>query len=378
MEEGGKKKIVFVIGNGYDLNLGRKTSFANYWESADCPKNYPAPIIHYLNQKFSPKGDSVRWYDLENELFNYHENKIGFEEKPGEDVFTARELALLKKENLESEYPKYLGPYDNEFQSLVHKHYITNDPKEGSYEFPYLSDIQLAPVERDRKAVMQIKRSLQQYLNGLPRDENTTGKFAHLITSALIESANTKGDILDVYNFNYTDLPSEMNYELQNNLHYVHGRLKDNNIIIGTREDDRFGDNYFYLQKSIDDNYNPPPIVEDLQNADDIIFFGHSLGKNDSQYFKDFFVTQSSSIGSSRKRITIFTWDNTSKVEIKRSLQWMTNYNLSSLYTRNEVEIIPITEMQKNRRTFIDFLLKYLTETDIIRNYSRGIDENQG
>lgn len=378
MEEGGKKKIVFVIGNGYDLNLGRETSFANYWKSTVCPKNYPAPIIDYLNQKLSPKGDSVRWYDLENELFNYHENKIGFEDKPVGDVFTARELALLKKENLESECDIYLAPYEKEFISLTQKQYITRDPNDYNYKFPYLSEIKLSPVERDRKAVMLIKHSLRQYLNGLPKDEKTTGKFAYLITSALIDSTYKKGDILDVYNFNYTDLPDGLKDDLRNNLHYVHGRLKDNNIIIGTRENESFGDNYYYLQKSIDDNYNPPPIVEDLQNADDIIFFGHSLGKNDSQYFKDFFVTQSSSIGSSRKRITIFTWDKDSKVEIKRSLQWMTNYNLSSLYTRNIVEIIPITEIQKNRRMFIDFLLRFLTDTDINRNYCKGIDENQG
>lgn len=65
------RKTVLIIGNGYDMDLGRKTSYKNFWESAFCPKDYPAPLIAHLNGKWKDNLDAVKWYDLENELYNY-------------------------------------------------------------------------------------------------------------------------------------------------------------------------------------------------------------------------------------------------------------------------------------------------------------------
>ena len=61
------RKIVLILGNGFDLNLGLKTSYKDFWESKFCPKDYPAPLIRHLNQCWPGGIDGVRWYDLENE-----------------------------------------------------------------------------------------------------------------------------------------------------------------------------------------------------------------------------------------------------------------------------------------------------------------------
>lgn len=45
------KKIVLIIGNGFDLDLGLKTSYKDFWESKFCPCKYPAPIIDHLNKQ---------------------------------------------------------------------------------------------------------------------------------------------------------------------------------------------------------------------------------------------------------------------------------------------------------------------------------------
>ena len=39
------RKIVLILGNGFDLDLGLKTSYKDFWESEFCPKDYPAPLI---------------------------------------------------------------------------------------------------------------------------------------------------------------------------------------------------------------------------------------------------------------------------------------------------------------------------------------------
>ena len=66
------RKIVLVLGNGFDLDLGRKTSYRDFWESEFCPKDYPAPLIRHLNQKWEDGCEAVKWYDLENELLEYY------------------------------------------------------------------------------------------------------------------------------------------------------------------------------------------------------------------------------------------------------------------------------------------------------------------
>ena len=65
------KSIVLVLGNGFDLDLGLRTSYKDFWESDYCPKSYPAPLIKHLNEKWPDSLDKVKWYDLENELLEY-------------------------------------------------------------------------------------------------------------------------------------------------------------------------------------------------------------------------------------------------------------------------------------------------------------------
>ena len=38
------KRRVLIIGNGFDLDLGRKTTYKDFYNSEYCPKKYPAPL----------------------------------------------------------------------------------------------------------------------------------------------------------------------------------------------------------------------------------------------------------------------------------------------------------------------------------------------
>ena len=68
------RKIVVVLGNGFDIDLGLKTSYKDFWESDYCPKDYPAPLIRHLNQCWPGDLKSVGWYNLENELLSYYKS----------------------------------------------------------------------------------------------------------------------------------------------------------------------------------------------------------------------------------------------------------------------------------------------------------------
>jgi hypothetical protein len=127
-------------------------------------------------------------------------------------------------------------------------------------------------------------------------------------------------------------------------------------------KDDNISGKYEFLQKSFDPKYAPPAIVYDMLNADKVVIFGHSLGTNDSQYFKAFFKQQSSADRPIKKDITIFTKDDNSEIEIKRALKLMTDNELSSLFSLNNLEFIKTDNIYLNPESFRPFLRKHLID----------------
>ena len=146
------------------------------------------------------------------------------------------------------------------------------------------------------------------------------------------------------------------------NVHYMHGSCSDNSIIVGTRDDIDMVSSYDFLQKSMDDNYLPPDLVTALKNAEDVIIFGHSLGENDRQYFAPFFLQQSNVNNAQRKDITLFTYDNDSKRDVKRAMNRMTNGNLSALYSINQPTIIRSACLDEDQNLLYDFFVKHHTD----------------
>lgn len=91
----GPRRIVLILGNGFDLDLGLETSYKDFWKSEFCPKDYPAPLIHHLNQRWEKNIDAVKWYDLENELLAYYKNVVS--QGKQKDVIDQYEVNFLKE-----------------------------------------------------------------------------------------------------------------------------------------------------------------------------------------------------------------------------------------------------------------------------------------
>lgn len=332
-------KKILILGNGFDLDLGRKTSYKSFYESEFCPKDYPAPLIKHLNEKWYNNLESVKWYDLENEILNYYE-KIEHKEITGYDLYDVNERKILVQIKQIPTHTTFSIIQDNldVINRLLTDNILSLSSNNHLIVHP---DAFLSPVEKDVKAIQKIKYGLMKYLEGIQGGNIKEGSVA----AAIVRTFAYNYEHLDeytVYSFNYMTLHSIYNRNAVDTFNditqFVHGAIKDSNIIIGTK-DYKISPEYDFIQKSFDPQFNPPTLGVDLLLADDITIFGHSLGVNDSQYFKPFFEQQSQ-MTAKKKTITIFTKDEKSEMQIKRALQEMTNWNLSALYSMNDLQII--------------------------------------
>lgn len=351
------RKIVLILGNGFDLDLGLKTSYKDFWESEFCPKKYPAPIIHHLNQRWSDNLEAVKWYDLENELLNYYKSIP--DPNKGQDIITEDERSLLEEFTA---YGQACGWYDDKHdlvQSLIDKGVLYYNGNILRHVDEYLKEDGLkTPIWRDRKALGLIKAGLCKYLLSIDGQSYNSDSVAQDVLFAT-EKAREAGNNLNIYTFNYTKLPVDYGNGFKDVVHYVHGNCENEKIIVGTRDDLSINSNYVFLQKSFDPDFNPPAIVADLLDADEVIIFGHSIGENDQQYFKAFFKQQTDNSHPKSKEIILFTRDDESVVQVKQSLQQMTDGNLSMLYGLNHFQIIKTADIANEQSSLYQFLINH-------------------
>ena len=199
----------------------------------------------------------------------------------------------------------------------------------------------------------KIKKKLKEYLEKQEdvffeeMKENTqTKKMSHSILQVFLRMQGRK-----IYTFNYKKkkkIAKSLISGFEDNVTHIHGSIKENNIILGTGDQRDIPDPFFQFYKSASPNYSSNNLVEDLNNADEIYIFGHSLGRNDHDYFSDFFKMASSNPKvpqcSKKIKIRIFTYDNNSEIDIKKQLMALTNRHLIGLYAHCDFKIIKTNE----------------------------------
>lgn len=349
------RRIVFILGNGFDLDLGLKTSYKDFWQSEFCPKDYPAPLIKHLNERWGDDLEKVRWYDLENELLAYYRKikQLG----DSYDLVTSAEHHFIK------EVDPYSYTYDlpiehqEVIRSLMEKKILILTT--CGYQILHRDELVKSAVERDKKAFQLIKEGLCKYLNSIEKTNLKTNAAAMVLT-AMFE-AKENGHFVNIYSFNYTG-STDIDSRFRTIIHYTHGTSSSEKIIIGTKDSRSYDKNYDFLQKSFDPNFYPPALVPDLLEADDVVFFGHSIGENDRQYFKAFFKQQTDYTNPKRKTITFFTLNSDSELEIKRALQNMTDSNLSALCSLNKVRFFKTASIKESPEVFESFLSEFVSD----------------
>ncbi len=361
------RKIVLILGNGFDLDLGLKTSYKDFWYSRFCPRTYPAPLIYHLNQRWNDNLDAVRWYDIENELLKYYQGLP--DPHQGADILSNEELSFLQEFKPTSNlYRRYTGEELSLLFRLINKGILYYTDDSGyAVDNRFGNDCLETPIWRDHKALTIIRALLCDYLKEALNNMYIQPSTA--LTLLKLFDVIHKDNAIDIYSFNYTPLPLEFGQKFRNYVHYVHGSCKEDNLIIGIGDDGELTKEYDFLRKSFAPEYNPPGLASALLDADDVIIFGHSIGENDRQYFKAFFKQQSDYSNTRKKRITIFTRDSESTLEIKRALHKMTDNNFSALYSNNNCfKIIETVDLKNNSKPLSEFLSQYIPDDQQIES----------
>ena len=273
--------ILIIIGNGFDLDMGLKTSYSDFIKSPYFSQN--TELHKYLKHRLEINN----WIDLENELKNYLKCINADINKENHSMLKARK-----------------GLIANQFECL--------------------------------------RNDLTSYLEHLPTDSIKIQCYAYQLMCIISKIKRfSTSDIIEIINFNYTDI-SPLSYRFINMLH-VHGSLKNNNIILGFEDDVEIDDSFCFMIKSHSPHFRSFNIREKLEKANEIIFFGHSLGMTDYHYFSNFFKTQSGlddkGISYRKKKIRIFTYDEDARQNILIQLRNMNEKRVNELYDLNDLEI---------------------------------------
>lgn len=279
-------KRLLILGNGFDLDLERKTKFSDFVNSSFWPKSLSSGLFQFLNEK----AHIEKWFDLEAELANY-----------------------------------------------VNK--MNNEPS------AFRSTIPLRAL-KDEEDFSVIVKSMIAYLKHA--EEHIINEKS--MAATIFDLVCMNPTFAKIYSFNYTDLSvvaKMLSAVRLPEVEYVHGRLLDESAILGINDSvDTIDGNYDFLRKSFNPHYASHPIAFDIKDADEIVFFGHSLGDNDYHYFRSFFRCQcDENLKKEDKRtITIFTKNSSSRIEILRTIHRMNDGNTSQLFQNNQVNIFCVDD----------------------------------
>lgn len=277
-------KCTLVIGNGFDLDAGLKTSYNDFVRSGFWPFIHSSKVYGHdtLGSFLNNKCQLNTWFDVEEALFEYSNEGLG--------------------------------------QAIIQGFNFGNHDK---FEYD------------------QLKRSLTDYLLN---EEKFFSLNPNSKGIAVLYALLTSNCLPKIYSFNYTNLQNiARRYDINENIccEYIHGNIINKDIILGVGDKIDSSSHFFYLSKIAAPNYSSHNIILDMIDSDDVIIFGHSFGSNDYSYFEPFIHNQLSLNKESkkRKRIAIFTKDENGRLEIKKRLHEMTRKKSTLLYSLNEVKI---------------------------------------
>lgn len=271
--------VLLVLGNGFDLNLGLKTSYADFIKGTfDMNEECEEDLCNYMVDVFK-KGDK-NWIDIENELKKYSRLLI-------------------------TNHPKDTGKeFKEEFQTLCHllKKYLSKISDWGNLDSKEFDNIY-------KSKACQILRAVAEC------------------------------SVPFVASFNYTpfvkrlapDIPSER-------ILHIHGSLEpDSDIVFGVEDSAKINQKHIFLLKSHSRYQNHGNFSRLLRTSENIIFFGYSLGETDHSYFSSFFT------GVANKKITFYYYNEEAYDNLIVQLMALTSNRLSTLKLKNEIEFIPIS-----------------------------------
>ena len=310
MEDIDNPRILLVIGNGFDLDMGLKTSYEDFIQSVffkselsgKLPPLYSEAdslnIFDYLQREKDIKG----WIDVEGALAQ----------------LATRTVRTIKEGNI-----------------------VT---------------IKAIATQKERETFQALRLRLADHL----RHIDYASIKRHCTALKLLQAINKSQT--EVISFNYTPF-DYLFKEICNETQYfkssfIHGSLNEydelgNNpsIILGIQDEVDIDNSYSFLVKSHSEFYKSYHIKRKLHDADIILFFGHSLGPTDYSYFADFFkdLCNNNSYSDKEKLVRIFTYDEKAREDILNQLRAMNDKKTKMLYENNDFGIYRTDGSDKNK-----------------------------
>lgn len=280
--------VALIIGNGFDIDMGLPSKYSDFIKSKEW-QNVVKRVVssladssysnHSLIAQLQLASMDAMWFDIEQEI------------------------------------------------SKFIKSHLTNSQQEIG-EIKWEFDL--------------IKEALANYLKRIT--SNFTADHSKLSTALHYRMRECPLTVTEIY-FNYTNPHQYIKLPIQREIlnggqhwfTYVHGSLKDNDIVLGCdlQEGEQVNRQLSFMYK-----YNQLKkanhIARNILEAKEIIFFGHSINEMDFCYFREFFKVASAAPQPIR-HLTIITYDEESERDIKDNI-------------RNQG--ISVTDLYSNLKTF--------------------------
>lgn len=299
------RKLLVIIGNGFDLDLELKTSYKDFMKSQtyeyyrinshlETTLYEQLNLFDYLQDKFD--GNDKKWIDVEIELRDF-----------------AKTVDLSEYEDKK----ETIGYIENSFDQV------------RAALCEYLSEIDYSSINIQSAAIETLK--------------------------AIRRARNCM-----VYNFNYTDIKRLFAYiggTPSFTVHNIHGTLKDKSIVLGFENIPLHYTDLDFMIKYQSDSYKTSEdndIRKDLEEAEEVLIFGHTLGSTDHPYFQIFFQREVDSIRAKRIPISIVTLNAKSRRLINREINNMTG-NGAEMLNINFIE----THGNASQEEIHDFFNKF-------------------
>ena len=276
-----EEETLLIVGNGFDLSMGFKTSYGDFMKSSYFPHEETSSLCSYLHNQYE---ENMGWIDIENELSEYSR------------MLTTKKLNA-KKFNTILDIDSLREEYDELKSSL--KLYLQEETKRA-----------FCP-SRDNPA----KRVIDQ----LPADSK-------------------------IISFNYTSIIERLTLgkfqDSNGNLLHIHGSLAPyDDIVFGVEDSAKLSKEHVFLYKAHSRHLRVQEFSDWLNSAERIIFYGYSLGDTDRQYFENFFRKLCSG-DNTYTELVFYYYGQASYDNLIWQLQMLTNHKLTQLQILNKIEFI--------------------------------------
>lgn len=301
-----KKEIIVIIGNGFDLEFGLKSRYKDFFESEFWP--------------FQKSGSGNLRIRKPSELDRFLNDKMA------ENWY-----------NLESLLAQYATK---------------------------LTDVPDVRAQADHECFLKLKTGLRDFIRKAQHVKNPGSSNVAVRFLQAIHKYRTP----IIYTFNYTNLVEFGSLVGIDDLvcTHVHGSIEDNNIVLGIEDNITVPSNYNFLKKDSEPTYKSNNLFYDLMSANEVAFFGHSLGENDFHFFRQFFRLHSDENNydiRNKCRITFFTANSQSRMDLLSNLRIMNDGRNNQLFAQNDLHFIRTREVDSYSLEEFSNWIKYLEET---------------